>query len=65
MRTPVYTKQFEKDLKRLKKRDKNFVRFKSVVCNLLNGQPLHPGLKDHPLVGNWKGRRERRVAAYL
>lgn len=58
MLTPVYTKQFEKDIKRMKKRGKDLEKLKRVVRMLLAKQPLEPKLKDHALVGNWKGRRE-------
>ncbi len=58
MLTPLYTKQFEKDVKRMKKRGKDLEKLKQVVRKLVAEQPLEPRLKDHSLVGNWKGRRE-------
>ena len=58
MYTPVYTKQFEKDLKRCKRRGKNLDKFKILARTLLSGKPLDPIHKDHKLVGNYIGRRD-------
>ncbi len=63
MRTPAYTKQFEKDLKRLKKRGKNLQKFKIIAETLISGKPLDSLHRDHRLVGNYKGRRECHVEA--
>jgi mRNA interferase YafQ len=58
MYTPVFTKQFEKDLKRCKRRRKNLDKFKILAKTLLSGNPLDPIHKDHKLVGNYVGRRD-------
>lgn len=58
MYTPVYTKQFEKDLKRCKKRGKNLEKFKILAQTLIAGKPLDPIHRDHKLVGNYVGRRD-------
>ncbi len=58
MYTPVYTKQFAKDLKRCKRRGKNLDKFKILARTLLSGKPLDPIHKDHKLVGNYIGRRD-------
>jgi mRNA interferase YafQ len=58
MYTPVYTKQFEKDLKRCTRRGKNLDKFKILARTLLSGKPLDPIHKDHKLVGNYVGRRD-------
>ena len=57
MYTPVYTRQFAKDTKRLVRRGKNMDKFKILVHALLPGQPLDPIQRDHKLVGNLVGRR--------
>ena len=57
MYTPVYTRQFEKDLKLAKRRGKNLEKFKIIVRTLLAGQPIDPIHRDHRLVGNYIGRR--------
>ena len=56
--TPVYTRQFERDLKLAKRRGKNLEKFKIVARTLLDGQPLDPIHRDHKLVGDFVGRRD-------
>ena len=55
---PVYTKQFEKDLKRCLIRNKRMEKFKLVAEALIKGQELDPIHRDHKLIGNFVGRRE-------
>ena len=55
---PVYTKQFEKDLKRCLKRNKRMEKYKLVAEALIEGQELDPIHRDHKLIGNFVGRRE-------
>ena len=55
---PVYTKQFEKDLKRCLKRNKRMEKFKLVAEALIAVQELDPIRRDHKLIGNFVGRRE-------
>lgn len=58
MLIPVYTKQFEKDIKRAARRGKNLEKFKIIARTLLAGGPLDPLHRDHRLIGNFQGRRE-------
>ena len=58
MYTPVYTKQFEKDVKRCQRRGKNLDKFKILARTLLSGESLDSIHKDHKLVGNYLGRRD-------
>ncbi|MBL0175470.1 MAG: type II toxin-antitoxin system YafQ family toxin [Ignavibacteria bacterium] len=58
MLTPVYTRQFEKDLRRCQRRGKDMEKFKMVARTLIAGEPLDPIHRDHRLVGNWLGRRD-------
>ncbi len=58
MLTPVYTRQFERDLKRIRKRGKNPDKLKIIVRTLLAEEVLDPIHRDHKLIGNWQGRRE-------
>ena len=58
MRLPSYTKQFEKDLKKMKKRGKALPKIKKVIRKLVNEERLEAKYKDHKLVGNYKDRRE-------
>jgi mRNA interferase YafQ len=58
MYAPVYTKQFEKDVKRCLRRGKNLEKLKIIGRTLLSGEPLDPIHRDHKLSGNYSGRRE-------
>lgn len=61
MFTPVYTKQFEKDVKRCVRRGKNMEKFKILARTLLSGNPLDAIHRDHKLAGNLVGRRDCHV----
>ncbi|NOR11974.1 MAG: type II toxin-antitoxin system mRNA interferase toxin, RelE/StbE family [Candidatus Aminicenantes bacterium] len=58
MLTPVYTRQFERDLKHMAHRGKNLKKLKILIRSLVAGEPLDPIHRDHKLIGNWQGRRE-------
>ncbi len=58
MLEPGYTRQFKKDLKRVKKRGKNINKLKIVISLLVDEKPLEKRYRDHSLIGNFKGRRE-------
>ena len=58
MRTPNFTNQFERDLRRMQKRGKEIEKLKTVIAVLVEEQPLAERHRDHVLVGNWRGRRE-------
>ncbi len=61
MLTPVYTRQFEKDLNRMKRRGKNIEKLKMMIRCLAAEEPLDALHRDHKLVGNWQDRRECHV----
>ncbi|MFW5676972.1 MAG: type II toxin-antitoxin system YafQ family toxin [Acetivibrio ethanolgignens] len=56
-----FTNQFKKDLKLAKKQGKNLDKLYSVVEVLANGENLPEKLRDHDLVGKYKGCRECHV----
>ena len=58
MYTPVYTRQFERDLKLAVRRGKNVEKFKIIARTLLAGQALDVIHRDHRLVGSFAGRRD-------
>ena len=58
MYSPAYARQFEKDVKRAKRRGKNLDKLKIVARTLLAGETLDPIHRDHRLIGNYVGRRE-------
>lgn len=55
---PAYTKQFQKDLEKAKRRGKNIGKLKRVVMCLVNEEPLDKRYKNHKLIGNYKNRHE-------
>lgn len=57
------TSQFKKDLKKQIKRGKDLEKMSEVVDLLLEGNELPPQFKDHPLIGNWKYRRDCHIEA--
>jgi mRNA interferase YafQ len=57
-RAPIYTRQFEKDIRRVRKRGKNLEKLKPVLALVIDGQSLPTNYRDHPLRGNYVGRRE-------
>jgi mRNA interferase YafQ len=63
MRIPAYTRQFERDIKRARKRGKNLDKFKIIASTLLEGKQLDPLHRDHQLIGNYTGRRECHLEA--
>lgn len=58
MYTPVYTKQFSKDVKLSQRRRKNMEKLKMIVRSLIAGERLDPIHRDHKLIGDYVGRRE-------
>ena len=58
MFTTAYTRQFERDLKRLRRGGHDLPELKKVMASILAGKRLAPRFKDHKLLGAWQGRRE-------
>lgn len=58
MMIPVYTKRFDKDVKKVIKRGKNIDKLKVIIRKLVNNELLEKTYKDHSLIGNYEGRRE-------
>lgn len=54
----VPTGKFKKDLKTVIKRGYDIRLIDCVVMKLANGETLEPKYKDHPLSGNYIGKRE-------
>ena len=63
MRTPLYTRQFDRDVKRAKKRGKTLDKLKIIVRTLVEGKRLDPLQRDHSLLGDYHGRRECHIEA--
>jgi len=54
----LQTTQFKKDFKKLLKRGKNKEKLFTFLEILMQGKDIPPGYSDHPLRGNWVGRRD-------
>jgi len=52
------TKQFKKDIKRLRRSGKDIERLLSIVNKLAEGDKLSQNYRDHPLKGDFKGKRD-------
>ena len=61
MRTPSYSSQFHRDVKKLRKRGKDLEKLKVLIELLLSEEPLPPRYKDHPLKLNWAGYRDAHI----
>jgi mRNA interferase YafQ len=54
----LYTTQFKKDFKRIKKQNKDLDKLKNVVDKLATGSKLDIKYRDHQLAGRWSGHRD-------
>lgn len=61
MRNPVYSGRFQRDLKVAQKRGKDMEKIKVLMRLLIDGTPLPPKYKDHPLIGNWRSFRDAHI----
>ena len=50
MLKPTFTKQFERDLKKILKRGKNKKKIKYVISKLINQELLEAKYKDHKIM---------------
>jgi mRNA interferase YafQ len=58
VRTPVYTGQFRRDVKRAWRRGKDMAKLRDAIDRLVAGERLPPRFNDHPLVGQWSSYRD-------
>ena len=54
----VTTGSYDRDVKRVRKRGKDFAKLLAIVDDLRHRRPLSARHRDHALVGNWKGWRD-------
>lgn len=52
------TTQFRRDVKKVKKRNKDIRKLKEIVLLLVSEHNLPFKIRDHNLIGNWFGCRE-------
>jgi mRNA interferase YafQ len=58
VRTFSRTNQFKKDVKRAERRGKDMAKLKALLERLIDGEPLPPECRDHPLRGDFSGSRD-------
>jgi mRNA interferase YafQ len=63
MKQVSQTRQFSRDVKRMRKRGKDLDKLREVVKLLAEGIPLPENYKDHPLVGSWQPSRDCHIEA--
>jgi len=56
--TIIYTTQFKRDYKKIKKQNKELNKLKVLIGKLVWGERLEPRYKDHQLTGEFKGYRD-------
>ena len=54
MKKVSQTRQFSRDIKRMRKRGKDVHKLQEVVNLLAEGTPLPANHRDHPLIGPWQ-----------
>lgn len=59
--TITYTSQFKKDIKKLKKQNKDFTLLKDVKDILMKKSKLPVKYKNHPLIGDYVGHHELHI----
>ena len=63
MKKVSQTKQFSRDVRRMRRRGKDLRKLQEVVKLLAEGTPLPPSHRDHPLTGPWQPSRDCHIEA--
>jgi len=63
MKKVSQTRQFSRDIKRMRKRGKDLYKLHEVVKLLAEGTPLPTNHRDHPLIGPWQPSRDCHIEA--
>ena len=63
MKKVSQTKQFSRDVKRMRKRGKDLDKLREVVRLLAEGISLAANFRDHPLIGPWRPSRDCHIEA--
>jgi len=63
MKKVSQTRQFFRDVKRMRKRGKNLHKLQEIVKLLAEGTPLPAYHRDHPLMGPWQPSRDCHIEA--
>jgi mRNA interferase YafQ len=63
MKKVSQTRQFSRDVKRMRKRGKDLHKLQEIVKLLAEGTPLPAYHRDHPLIGPWQPSRDCHIEA--
>ena len=63
MKKVSQTRQFSRDIKRMRKRGKGLHKLQEVVKLLAEGTPLPANHRVHPLIGPWPSSRDCHIEA--
>ena len=63
MKKVSQTRQFSRDVKRMRKRGKDLNKLREVVMLLAEGTLLPANYRDHPLIGPWRPSRDCHIEA--
>ncbi len=63
MKKVSQTKQFSRDIKRMRKRGRDLDKLRELVRLLVEGTPLPVTYRDHPLIGPWRPSRDCHIEA--
>lgn len=61
MLVPVQSNAFVRDVKRMRKRNKDMAKLRAVLTLLLEQRQLPRQYLDHPLKGDWKDYRDLHI----
>lgn len=61
MLTPVISGRFKRDVRRVRKRNRDMSKLTAVLNLLIEEKPLPATYNDHPLKGDWKGFRDLHI----
>lgn len=59
------TKQFKKDMAKLKMKDEQYGKYIDYLSRLVRDEDLPQEAKDHSLIGNYAGHREFHISSDL
>ena len=63
MRNLIRGAQFRRDARLAERRGKNMSKLRELILLLMEGDPLPPRYKDHPLSGDWRHHRDCHIEA--
>ena len=63
MKRVSQTRQFSRDVKRMRKRGKDLNKLREVVMLLAEGAPIQAKHRDHALIGPWQPSRDCHIEA--